>query len=230
MTTPSAKPRPWKSPPDTPPPLRPRPLPQAPGVAQEESAVSGSPRKVKVLVSQPCLTLSDPMDCSPPGSSVHGMLQARILEWEVIPFSKGSSRPGIGTTCISRWVLYQHHHLGSPCLTSEKVKVAHLCPALCDPMDCPWNSPGQNTGVGNLSLFQGIFPTQGSNPGLLHCRQILYQLSHKTWRLRSPATGLEQVTTSLYLNFPICTHLSTRMKKWSSHPHCRSFPERSGFC
>ena len=46
----------------------------------------------------------------------------------------------------------------------------------------PWNSPGQNTGVGSLSLLQGIFPTQGSNPGLLHCRQILYQLSHK----RSP--------------------------------------------
>ena len=46
----------------------------------------------------------------------------------------------------------------------------------------PWNSPGQNTGVGNLSLLQGIFPTQGSNPGLPHCRWILYQLSHK----RSP--------------------------------------------
>ena len=43
----------------------------------------------------------------------------------------------------------------------------------------PWNSPGQNTGMGSLSLLQGIFPTQGSNPGLLHCRQILYQLSHK---------------------------------------------------
>ena len=43
----------------------------------------------------------------------------------------------------------------------------------------PWNSPGQNTGVGSLSLLQGIFPTQGSNPNLLHCRLILYQLSHK---------------------------------------------------
>ena len=42
----------------------------------------------------------------------------------------------------------------------------------------PWNSPGQNTGVGSFSL-QGIFPTQGSNPGLLHCGWILYQLSHK---------------------------------------------------
>ena len=43
----------------------------------------------------------------------------------------------------------------------------------------PWNSPGQNTGVDSLSLLQGIFPTQGSDPGLLHCRQILSQLSHK---------------------------------------------------
>ena len=43
----------------------------------------------------------------------------------------------------------------------------------------PWNSPGQNTGVDSLSLLQGIFPTQGSNPGLPRCRRILYQLSHK---------------------------------------------------
>ena len=43
----------------------------------------------------------------------------------------------------------------------------------------PWNSPAQNTGVGSHSLLQGIFPTQGLNPGLLHCRQILYQLSHQ---------------------------------------------------
>ena len=43
----------------------------------------------------------------------------------------------------------------------------------------PWNSPGQITGVGILSLLQGIFPTQGLNPGLLHCRRIPYQLSHQ---------------------------------------------------
>ena len=42
----------------------------------------------------------------------------------------------------------------------------------------PWNSSSQNTGVGSYSLLQGIFPTQGSNPGLWHCRWILYQLSH----------------------------------------------------
>ena len=44
---------------------------------------------------------------------------------------------------------------------------------------CPWNSPGNNTGVGYHALLQGIFPTQGSNPGLPHCRQILYWLSHQ---------------------------------------------------
>ena len=43
----------------------------------------------------------------------------------------------------------------------------------------PWNSPGQNTGVGSLSLLQGIFPTQGLNPSLPHCRQSLYCLSHQ---------------------------------------------------
>ena len=43
----------------------------------------------------------------------------------------------------------------------------------------PWNSPGQNTGAGSLSFLQGIFPTQGSNSGLLHCRWILCQLSHQ---------------------------------------------------
>ena len=61
-----------------------------------------------------------------------------------------------------------------------KVKVAQSCLILCNPMGySPWNSPGQNTGVSSLSFLQGIFPTQGSNPGLPNCRWILNQLSHK---------------------------------------------------
>ena len=61
-----------------------------------------------------------------------------------------------------------------------KVKVAQFCPTLCSVwLYSPWNSPGQNTRMGSLSLLQGIFPTQGLNPGLLHCRQILYQVSCK---------------------------------------------------
>jgi len=68
---------------------------------------------VFVSVTQLCLALCNPMDCSPPGSSIHGTLQARILQWVAIPFSKG------------------------------------------------------------------IFPIQGSNPDLLHHKQILYHLSHR---------------------------------------------------
>ena len=49
--------------------------------------------EMKVLVAQSCLTLCDPVDCSPPGSSVHGILQARILGWVAISFSRGSSQP-----------------------------------------------------------------------------------------------------------------------------------------
>ena len=61
----------------------------------------------------------------------------------------------------------------------------------------PWNSPGQNTGVCSFSFLQGIFPTQGSNPGLLHYRWILYQFSHKG----SPRT-LEWVPYSFSRDLP----------------------------
>ena len=67
---------------------------------------------------QSCPTLCGPMDHSPPGSSVHGILQVRIVEWVAMPSSRGSSRPR-DQTCIShvssigRQVLYHWHHLGS---------------------------------------------------------------------------------------------------------------------
>ena len=59
------------------------------------------------FVAQLCLTLCDPKDCSPPGSSVHGILQARILEWVAISFSRGSSQPRdqVYISCIGRWFL-----------------------------------------------------------------------------------------------------------------------------
>ena len=63
---------------------------------------------------------------------------------------------------------------------NKKKKVAQSCLTLwLHGLHNPWNSPGQNTGVGSLFLFQGLFSTQGLNPRLLHCRQILYQLSHQ---------------------------------------------------
>ena len=64
--------------------------------------------------------------------------------------------------------------------------VAQSCLTLCHPKDCSLpgfsvhgDSPGENTGVGCHALLQGIFPTQGSNPSLSHCRRILYCLSHQ---------------------------------------------------
>jgi len=56
----------------------------------------------------------------------------------------------------------------------------------------PWNSPGQNTGVGSLSLLQRIFLTQGSNPGLPHFRRILYQLSHQGSPWNTICTSLKK--------------------------------------
>ena len=67
----------------------------------------------------------------------------------------------------------------------------------------PWNSLGQKSGVGSLSLPQGILPTQGSNPGLPHCRWILYQLSHKgsPWILE-------------WVAYPF-SHGSSRSRNWT---------------
>ena len=68
-------------------------------------------RNIKVLVPESCLTLCDPMDCSPPVSTVDGILQANILEWVAISFSKGSSRPRdqIRASCIAgKWRRQQH--------------------------------------------------------------------------------------------------------------------------
>ena len=69
---------------------------------------------------------------------------------------------------------------------NSESEVTQLCPTLCNSMDCkpirllhPWDFPGKSAGVGCHFLLQGIFPTQESNPGLPHCRQTLYRLSHQ---------------------------------------------------
>ena len=74
-------------------------------------------------------------------------------------------------TCIQHLDTCVSHSVMSNSLQQHGLKPARLL--------CPQNSPGKNTGVDCHSLLKGIFPTQRSNPGLLHCRQILYQLSHQ---------------------------------------------------
>ena len=82
-------------------------------------AFGRSLKKVKVLITQSCLTFCDPMDCSLSGSSVHGISQARILEHVAISYSRRSSQPRDQTpfsyiSCISRQILYPLSHLGCP--------------------------------------------------------------------------------------------------------------------
>ena len=71
---------------------------------------------MKLLITQSCPTLCNPMDSNLSGSSVHGILQARVLEWVAIPFSRGSSQPRDHTqvSCIGRQILYHLSHQGSP--------------------------------------------------------------------------------------------------------------------
>ena len=91
-------------------------------------------------VAKSCQTLHNPMDCSSPGSSVLGILQAKILEWVIIPFSRG------------------------------------------------------------------IFPTQGLKPGLLYCRQIIYQLSHRESTYYLPEFAqihIHWVSDAIYPSYPL---------------------------
>ena len=86
-----------------------------------------------------------------------------------------------------------------PLRSFMKEKVAQSCLTLYNLMlHSPWNSPGQNTGVGSHSLLQGIFPNEGSNPGLPHCRQVCYQLSHKEI---SPGCSLKGLMLKLKLQY-----------------------------
>ena len=208
--------------------------------------------KWSVLAIQSCPTLCNPMDCSPLGSPVHGILQARILKWVVISFARVSLWPrdwvrisclipgkGIGYPRQCSWVSLVAQMVKIPSVVQEtwvqslgweeplkedmathsdilawKIPmdrgawraivhgvaksrtqlsdwtelclVAQSCPTLCNPMDYspPGSSvhgdfPGKNTGVGSHAFLQGIFPSQGSNPGLPHCRHFLYCLSHQ---------------------------------------------------
>ena len=131
--------------------------------------------EVKVKVAQSCPTLHDPMDYT-----VHGILQAKILEWVAFPFSRQSSQPRVGP----RSPALQADSLPAEPQGTNVQSTKWSCSVVSDSLwphglYSPWNSPGQNTEVGSLSLFQGIFPTRGLNPGLPHCRRILDQLSHK---------------------------------------------------
>ena len=113
--------------------------------------------------------------------TIHGILQARILEKEMaihssilawkIPWTEDpGGLQSMGSQRVDTTRLFESEN-ESHLVVSSSLRPCGLY--------SKQSSLGQNTGVGSLSLLQGMFPTQGSNPGLPHCRRILYQLSHQ---------------------------------------------------
>ena len=95
--------------------------------------------------------------------------------------------------------------------------VAQSCPTLCDPMDCDWpgssvhgDSSSKPTGVGCHVFLQGIFPTQGSNPGLLHCRRIPYPLSYQG----SPNWGSTCFLSWILIQMALCCSVIHWLNLW----------------
>ena len=147
------------------------------------------------------------MDCRLPASFVHAILQARILEWVSIPFSRESFPPRDQTQvpCIAGrfstiWATREASNVARSWLCCNRMYMCVSCSVVSNSLRthgleptrflCPWDFPGKNTGVGFHSLLQGIFPTQGSNLGLVHCRQILYHLSHQGSQDKDPDMAL----------------------------------------
>ena len=114
------------------------------------------------LVAQSCLTLCDPVDCSLPGFSVHGILQARILEWVAIPFSRGSSNPGIEPRSPA---------VAGRFFTTEppgKPRKSTIPQSLCNSMDS--SPPGSSVhGILQARMLEWVaiaFSRGSSNPGI----------------------------------------------------------------
>ena len=140
------------------------------------------------LVAQLYSTLCNPMECSPPGSSVHGILQARILEWVAVPSSTDLPNPRIEPR--------------SPTLQADSL--------LSEPLRKP-----KNSGVGSLSLLQGIFLTQESNLAFLHCRWILHHMSCQG----SPLSTVLQ--SNSVLDYTVHGILQARVLEWVAVPFSR---------
>ena len=116
-------------------------------------------------VVQSCLTLCNPMNCSSPDFPVHHQLLEHHYCLLIHP------KTATNITCI-RWIL-------CVCQSLSRVWIFVTPLTLACQLFCVWNSPSTNTGVDCHFLLQGIFLTQGLNPGLLHCGQIPYYLSYR---------------------------------------------------
>ena len=171
----------------------------------------------------------------------HGLLPARLL----CPWNSPSKNTGVGMHSLLQGIFLtkeSNPHLlhcrqsllseppGKPCIPLSEYE-SERCLVMSDSLGphglySPWNSPGQNTGVGSLSLLQGSFPTQAWNLGLPHCRQILYHLSYhsplirdteiqttvgtREWAVVTPLNFLEWgLSHCMWLKYLIVQHSNT---------------------
>ena len=140
--------------------------------------------------------------------TVHGILQARILEWVTFPFSRDLPNTGIKSR--------------SPTLQVDSLPAE------------PQGKP-KNTGVGSLLHLQGIFLTQESNWGFLHCRQILYQLSYQgssssvlEWVAMPSSRGSSQPRDRTQVGLPRCRQM-TYCLRHQEGPICQNLLSNSSF-
>ena len=132
-----------------------------------------------MLCAQLCLTLCDLMDCSPPGSSVHGIFQARILEWVVVSYSRGSSLPRnwtwvSGMSYIGRWILYHCCSVAKSSLTLWGLMDCSMpgFPILHCPLEFAqthvdwvrWSYLTISSSVAPFSSYPQSFPASGAFP------------------------------------------------------------------
>ena len=129
------------------------------------------------------------MDCSLPGSLCREFSRQEC--WSDLPFPSSGDLPNLGIEPGSPTLEVDslpseppNHQTTGFTSYASKVKESESRSVVSNSLPphelySIWNSPGHNTGMGSLSLLQGIFPTQGLNPGLLPCRWILYQLSQQ---------------------------------------------------
>jgi len=184
---------------------------------------------ISCSVANSCLNLLHPVACNSPSSSVHGISQARIREWVAMSPFRGSSKPRDeprppalvgGYLPLAFQVAPVVKNPPANALdvkeVEAEVKVAQSCLTLCDPMN--WNSPSQNTGVGRHSLLQQIFPTQGSNSSLSHCRRILYQLNHQGSPDVREVGSIPRLGRSLEEGTAICSSILAWRIPWTEKP------------
>ena len=123
-----------------------------------------------------------------PGTScqmtVHSFTQERIQAWDTVKWKHSVFREILGSPPTFWPFMASLRTVRAPVVVSFSESESESRSVVSDSLwpyrlYTPWNSPGQDTGVGSLSLLQRIFLTQKSNRGLLHCRQILYQLSYQ---------------------------------------------------